>query len=135
MIRWVMVVAAVGLSSCCTTVGCGESVMFQLGAASQQFGVNETVEVKACVGSTCVTDTLTRKSGDEWVDGTDCNLTTNGALGCFVSGTGAGKQTVSVQLTKNGTVVLDETREGVTFTESNPNGLACGTCRRASVTL
>lgn len=141
MMRWVMVVfAGVMLSSCvgpCTLIGCVDSVTFQLGTAVQQFGVNEAVTVKACIGTNCVNEVVTRTDSSGAFGSAAFTVGTDGTLSCrFNTSPGPGPQTVTLQLTRNGNVVLDQTREGVPFTESHPNGPACSpTCRTASITL
>lgn len=130
----------VSLAGCgvCTAVGCFNSVTFQLGAAAQHFGADQPVEVRACVGTQCVTETVTKLA--------DGSQTSTGAGAVFVGTDGSvhvqfgtsvtGAQTVSLKLTKMGTVVLDQSKDGVSFSTIQPNGPLCApTCQTATVTL
>lgn len=141
MTRSVVVVVALlaSLSGCgvCTLIGCTNSVRFQLGAAAQQFGIDEPVEVRACVGARCVTDTITRLADNGQMSaGTGLLLDPDGSLLLSLSTDVTGPQTVSLRLTKAGSVVLDQTRDGVNFSTVQPNGPACApTCHVATVSL
>ncbi|MFZ5438757.1 MAG: hypothetical protein ACOZQL_02050 [Myxococcota bacterium] len=140
MTRLVMVVSLlVSLSACgvCTAVGCQNSLGFQLGAAAQQFGVDEPVEVRACVGTQCATETLTKRADNgQTSTGSALFLDPSGVLVFTFTGTVSGAQTVSLRLTRGGSVVLDQTKEAVPFSTLQPNGPVCPpTCHQANVTL
>ena len=142
MTRLVVVVVSLFavLSGCrvCTAIGCVNSVTFQLGAAAQHFRVDEPVEVSACVGTQCVTETVTVVSagGSQTSTGGAVFFGTDGSLEVRFNTSVTGAQTVTLKLTKMGTVVLDQSRGGVTFSTFEPNGAGCQPiCQTATVAL
>jgi hypothetical protein len=137
MIRIALLASVVLLSACpgpCTLIGCTNAVTFQLGVAVQQFGVDEAVQVRACVGSECTTEVVTKPSEPGAFGSQSFLVGTDGTL--RFSFVGSIADTVSLELRKNGNVVVSESRSGVTFGKSNPNGPGCEpTCRTATVVL
>jgi hypothetical protein len=123
----------------CTLIGCNNAVTWKLTtAALQQFGPGEAVTVKACLGSTCSTGTVTRES-DGSSTSTDAALMLNASSGTVsftFAKTVSGAQAVSLELSKASTVFLSDQRNGVTLMERFPNGPACGpACQSATIAL
>ena len=115
----------------CTLIGCLNELTFGLGPAAQHFGLNEAVQVKACVGTQCATETVTATAaGSSSSSGTSLRLG-SGTLAFNFGAAVSGSQTVSIELTKNGAVVFTDSRDGVAFISSQPNGPGCSpTCQQ-----
>lgn len=120
----------------CTLIACTNAVYVQLSASAvQHFTEGQPIQVKACVGVQCVTETLTATGGTSTSTGSTLSLM-GGKLTFETSGTFTSAQTVSLELTKAGNVVFTDSRDGVAFQHSYPNGPDCGgDCQTANVNL
>lgn len=136
LLVFVVAVTSVGcFSAPCTLIGCVDAANLKLGASAVQHFTNaQPVRVKVCVGAQCATETITVEgTGSTTSTGPALTLSTD-TLTFQLASKVSGPQTVTLELTKNGTVVFSEARDGVTFTETSPNGPGCApVCQSASV--
>jgi hypothetical protein len=133
-----VVLASVGcFSAPCTLIGCIDTANLQLGASAVQHFTNaQPVLTKVCVGAQCATETLTVESAGASSSTGPRLMLNSGTLTFQLMTTVSGPQTVTLELTKNGAVVFSESRDGVTFTETRPNGPLCApVCQTATVTF
>lgn len=121
----------------CTLIGCVNAARLQLGAnAAQHFTNAQPVQVKVCVGAQCATETITVEGTGSTTSSGPALTLSSGTLTFELMSAVSGPQTVTLELTKNGTVVFNESRAGVTFTESSPNGPGCApVCQSANVSF
>lgn len=134
----IVLLAGLVVSGCgvaCTLIGCNDSVSFQLGTAAQHFGLNEPVLVKACAGARCAEETVTLTADGSSSTGPALRLG-SGTLVFDFNSPVSGAVTVSLELKKNGNVVFTSSRDGVTFSNLQPNGPGCApVCQQATLTL
>lgn len=143
MIRIVAAMVALAtLSGCisgaCTAIGCVDQVTYQLdAAAASNFTVGQAVQAKACVGTSCVTETLTLEMGNDAAASQSLTyLATTRTLEYRPGTIGVEPQTVTLELTRGGNVVARLTRDLVSFSRLQPNGPGCEpVCRQASVSF
>ncbi len=127
----------------CTEIGCNSGVTFELGQQSALFEINKPVQIRACIESDCTVDSLTvTATGDSaYFFSTQGRFELDVANDRLIYRTqaqqiGEGRKSVSLAFTREGTVVLEETREDVTFDRSQPNGPGCEpVCWNSTVTL
>lgn len=138
----VAVLASLSLTGClsgaCTAIGCVDQVTYQLdSAAASQLAVDQPVQVKACVGGQCVTETLTLTQGNDVAASQSLTyFPSTRTLEYRPASIGAEPQRVTLELTRNGTVVASLTKDPVSFSSFQPNGPLCApTCRQASVSF
>ena len=123
------------LHGCCTQIGCVNNVFFELGASASHFAPGEPVEVRACLDTDCVNEVLTLPVDGNVAEGDRLTLLGTSLSYLPANGMPAGKHTVTLDLSRQGTVVLSESRE-VVVTPRTPNGPFCApVCSSAGVTL
>jgi len=126
------------ISGACTAIGCVDQVTYQLdAAAASNFTVGQPVQVKACVGTTCVTETLTLEMGNDAAASQSLTyLSTTRTLEYRPGTVGVEPQTVTLELTRGGNVVARLSKDLVNFSRFQPNGPGCEpVCRQASVSF
>jgi hypothetical protein len=135
---WLVVLLALLVSGCreCTLIGCLDSVTFKLSDAVALFRAEEPVEVRACLESDCITETLTVESGSTFARTPRMSLDlTTGTLAVTGAWTlSESRHTVSIELRRIDRG-LKETWADVQITGEEINGPGCGFCYRAVVEL
>ena len=126
----------------CTEIGCTSGVTFELGAQSALFELDQPVQVRACIESDCTVDTVTATTGGSgFFSSTQGHFELDLMNDRLIYRTqnaqiGEGPKTVSLELTREGTAVLDEARANVIFDRLQPNGPGCEpVCWNTTVTL
>jgi hypothetical protein len=138
----VAVLTAISMTGCisgaCTAIGCVDQVTYQLdSAAASQFAVGQAVQVKACVGTSCVTETLTLTMGNDVAASQSLTyLSTSRTLEYRPGPIGVEPQRVTLELSRGGNLVASLTKDPVNFSRFQPNGPGCEpVCRQASVSF
>jgi hypothetical protein len=133
---FVTALAVLLLEGCCTTKACVGGITFQLGPAADEFVIGEPVTVRACLDAECTDETLTRTSTDAVAQ--SATMVQFGQTLFFEppAGITAGTHTISLELTRGGSVVLNVVKEMVVAEGFAPNGPTCGgSCIGATVSL
>ncbi len=134
--NWVVTgVSMLVLHGCCTEIGCSSGVFIELGAAASHFTPGEPVQVRACLDTDCADEVLMVPVDGEVAEGDRLTLVGTSLRYLPANGMPAGKHTVTLDLSRQGNVVLSETRE-VVVTPRSPNGLFCApVCSSTGFTL